>query len=494
VRRLSNNEYDQSVHALLLTSQHPAAAFAPDTRQNDFTVNTAQTVDPVLAGQYQAAAEALAREAVTTRLASLVPCATQDEACADQFIASFGARAYRRPLAAAERAALLTVYRAGIVGGGFKDGVALVITAVLQSAGFLYVTELGSGSGATGAITLDQYEIASAISYLATGSPPDEGLLAAAAKGSLGSADEREAQARRLLQTPEASAQLRRFVEEWLGIDQLLSIARAKPDFARLRADMLAETDGFIDEVMAHDGASVGALLGADYTVSPANLAPFYGLPTGTAPGARVSLTGTPRRGLLTHASFLSVHAHVDGTAPVIRGVSVLRKILCVDIPKPTGLKVAIVPPKPDPSLTTRQQYVQHSADAACKTCHQVIDPIGFSFEAFDEIGAERTQYGQKGRENGQPVDTSGAIAAGSDVDGPVAGAAELASQLARSETVRACFARQAFRFAAGQRTDGPEATFAELWRGQPAARRESLIEIFVSYVRSDLFVQRRAS
>jgi len=492
VRRLSNNEYDRSVQSLLLTTQRLAADFAPDTRQNDFTVNTAQTVDPVLAGQYQAAAETLAHEAVTVRLGSLVPCGTQDEACAGQFITSFGRRAYRRPLTNSEHDALLAVYHAGIVGGGFKDGLELVITAVLQSAGFLYVTELGPGG--TGAISLDLYEIASAISYLITGAPPDDALLAAAAQGALASADGREAQARRLMQTPAASAQLRLFVEQWLGVDQLLSIARAKPDFSKYRADMLAETDTFIDEVMAHDGASVSALLGADYTMLPPTLAPFYGMQAGMAPGVRVSLSGTPRRGILTQASFLSVHAHVDGTAPVLRGVTVLRKVLCVDIPKPTGLKVAIVPPKPDPSLTTRQQYVQHSADAACKTCHQMIDPIGFAFEGFDEIGAERTENGQKGREHGQAVDTSGAIATGSDVDGSVAGAAELASQLARSEMVRDCFARQAFRFAAGQRNDGTEATFDALWSGQPAASRESLTELFVMYVRSDLFGKRSPS
>jgi Protein of unknown function (DUF1592)/Protein of unknown function (DUF1588)/Protein of unknown function (DUF1595)/Protein of unknown function (DUF1587) len=492
VRRLSNAEYDRSVQSLLLTSQRLAASFAPDTRQSDFTVNTAQTVDPVLAGQYQAAAETLAHEAVTMRLTSLVPCGTLDEACASQFITSFGRRAYRRPLTSAEHDALLVVYRAGIVGVGFQDGIELVITAVLQSAGFLYVTELGPGGA--GLVALDPYETASALSYLVTGGPPDDALLTAAAQGALASADGREAQARRLLAAPESAAQLRLFVEEWLNIDQLLSIARAKPDFGTHRADMLAETDGFIDEVMAHDGASVGALLGADYTILPANLAPFYGMQAGTAPGARVPLSGTPRRGILTQASFLSVHAHVDGTAPVLRGVSVSRKILCFDIPPPTGLKVAIVPPKPDPTLTTRQQYTQHATDAACGACHQTIDAIGFTFEGFNEIGAERTENGQKGVENGKPVDTSGAIATSSDVDGPVVDAAALASQLARSETVRDCFARQAFRFAAGQRVDGPEANFEALWKSQPPATRASLAEIVVMYVRSDLFLKRSPS
>jgi Protein of unknown function (DUF1592)/Protein of unknown function (DUF1588)/Protein of unknown function (DUF1595)/Protein of unknown function (DUF1587) len=492
VRRLSNNEYDRSVQSLLLTTQNLGANFAPDTRQNDFTVNTAQTVDPVLAGQYQSAAQTLAQEAVTARLASLVPCGTQDDACAGQFITSFGRRAYRRPLTSVEHDALLAVYHAGIVGGAFQDGIELVITAVLQSAGFLYVTELGPGG--TGAIQLDPYETASAISYLVTGGPPDDALLTAADQGALASADGREAQARRLLQTPQAAAQLRLFVEEWLNIDQLMSIARAKPDFSIYRADMLAETDGFIDEVMAHDGASVSALLGADYTVLPPDLAPFYGLQAGATPGARVSLSGTPRRGILTQASFLSVQAHVDGSAPVLRGVAVLRKVLCFDIPPPSGLKVAIVPPAPDPTLTTRQQYVQHAADAACSACHTTIDSIGFTFEGFDEIGAERTENGQKGIENGQPVDTSGAIMTGSDVDGPVADAAALASQLARSQNVSDCFARQAFRFAAGQRSDGPEATFDGLWKSQPAATRASLAEILVMYVRSDMFLKRSPS
>lgn len=492
VRRLSNNEYDRSVQSLLLTSQSLAASFAPDTRQNDFTVNAAQTVDPVLAGQYQAAAATLAHEAVTVRLSSLVPCGTQDKACADQFITSFGRRAYRRPLTGPEHDALLAVYDAGVVGGAFQDGIELVITAVLQSAGFLYVTELGSGGAGAG--ELGPYEIASAISYLVTGGPPDDALLTAAEQGALASADGREAAARRLLQTPPSAAQLRLFVEEWLNLDQLMSIARAKPDFAAHRADMLAETNAFVDEVMAHDGASVGALLGADYTVPPPGLAQFYGLQASATPGARVSLSGTPRRGILTQASFLAVQAHVDGTAPVLRGVAVLRKVLCFDIPPPSGLKVAIVPPKPDPTSTTRQQYVQHAADAACSACHQTIDSIGFTFEGFDEIGAERTDNGQKGVENGRPVDTSGAIATGSDVDGPVADAADLAARLARSETVSDCFARQAFRFAAGQRVAGPETAFEALWKGQPPAKRQSLAEILVMYVRSDLFTKRSPS
>src|SRR5262249_25838583 len=147
IRRLTNAEYDASVQALLGTKQALAATtFPPDARQGGFTVNDAQRVDPVLAKQLASAAETLAGEAAANgTLARLAPCADPvagGATCAKDFIQSFGAAAYRRPLTGDEVAAMQALYAAGAEGATYADGIALVVRGVLQAPGFLYLTEL----------------------------------------------------------------------------------------------------------------------------------------------------------------------------------------------------------------------------------------------------------------------------------------------------------------------------------------------------------------
>src|SRR5690606_27661052 len=182
IRRLSNAEYDASAHALLGTESRPGESFAPDARQAGFTVNDAQRVDTVLVKQLFAAAETLAAEA-RPRFGELAPCSSPDdpESCAADFIESFGSKAYRRPLVAEEADGLLDVYRVGAEGASYEDGIELTIRALLQSAGFLYLTELGDGGqNADGTISLTPYELANSLSYLLTAAPPDQTLVDAA--------------------------------------------------------------------------------------------------------------------------------------------------------------------------------------------------------------------------------------------------------------------------------------------------------------------------
>src|SRR5450432_1746411 len=176
IRRLTNAEYDASVQALLGTRQTLAVStFPPDARQGGFTLNDAQRVDPVLAKQLAAAAETLVAEATTSgALARLAPCADPQgggAACSKTFIQAFGAAAYRRPLTDVEAADLATLYAAGAdatSGGTYADGVGLVVRGALQSAGFLYLTELGEGAGPppVPAFDLGAFETASALAYL----------------------------------------------------------------------------------------------------------------------------------------------------------------------------------------------------------------------------------------------------------------------------------------------------------------------------------------
>ncbi|WP_437947798.1 DUF1592 domain-containing protein [Sorangium sp. So ce296] len=487
IRRLTNAEYAASARALTRTTADPSEGFAPDSRQDGYTVNDAQRVDPVLAKQLAASAEALAAE-VKSKLAEFAPCAdpaAQGESCATDFIRSFGGRAYRRPLDTAEIDGLLTVYRVGAKGATYADGVELVARAVLQSAGFLYLTEIGDGSGGS-ALELTPHELASSLSYLITAGPPDDPLLEAAASGALSTPEGRETEVRRLLQTSAARDRIVRVVREWLGIDRIAMTAKDSNvygEFAAVRPSMEIETEAFVNEVLSSSTGTVGELLGADWSVIDEPLRGFYG-----AQGAgRVSLSN--RRGLLNQGAFLAVYAHATETAPVLRGVTVLRRVTCSDIPSPTELNINVVPPVPDPSKTTRDRFAIHSTDAECRSCHDHIDPFGFSFEQFDGMGKIRET------DNGHPVDSAVTVAMGADIDGAYADSNALAQALSRSPMVRSCFARQVFRASAGRSGKGAaesEESFLRAWEAAPEAEQGKIVETLVTYVKSSLFSHRR--
>src|SRR5262249_25030437 len=136
---------------------------------------------------------------------------------------------------------------------------------------------------------------------------------------------------------------------------------------------------------------------------------------------------------------------HAGETAPVLRGVAVLRRVACVAIASPTALNIVVTPPVPDPSKTTRQPFEVHATDKACGAGHASIDRGGFSFEGYDAMGRARTTDG------GHPVDTATVVTTGKDFDGSYADSNALATALAASADVRTCVARQLFRGSAGR-------------------------------------------
>jgi hypothetical protein len=504
IRRLTNAEYDASVQALLGTTQTPAAStFPPDARQNGFSLNDAQRVDPVLAKQLSAAADALATEAAANgTLARLAPCADPGDptqggaACAKTFVQSFGAAAYRRPLTDAEAGDLEALYAAGADGATYADGIGLVVRGALQSAGFLYLTELGEGQGAPPAtFSLGAFETASTLSFLVAAAPPDDELLAAARAGGLADPAAREREARRLLATDAGQTRLVRVVREWLGIDGIADVAKdttVYPDFAALRPSIDAESVNFVAEVTRHGTGTVAELLGAPFSVVDAPLAQAYGatLGTDTSAGGMPRTALATRLGILNQAAFQSVYAHASETAPVLRGVAVMRRVACLNVPSPTSLNIVVTPPVPDPTKTTRQRYAVHATDAVCASCHGSIDSLGFLFEGWDAMGRARTT------DANQPVDTATVVMAGTDFDGSYPDGNALATALAGSADVRACVARQLFRASAG-RSDASvaasEEAFLAVWNGQPTTLQGNLAETIVAYVRSPIFLQRRA-
>jgi hypothetical protein len=489
IRRLTNAEYQASVRALTSTRLDPADGLAPDARQNGYTVNRAQVVDSVLAKQLAGSAEKIAAE-MKGKLDQVAPCADankQAESCAVQFIKSFGEKAYRRPIDEDEADALLAVYKVGAMDAGYGDGIELVIRAVLQSASFLYLTELGDGTG-DAAVALTSHELASSMAYLITGNPPDKALLAAASAGKLATPEGRDAEVRRLLSTLDARDRVVRVIREWLGIDRINVTAKdtnVYPEFAGLKDSMEKETTDFITELVANSSGTVGEMLSADWTFADANLAAFYG----ASGQGRVSLPN--RRGILNQGAFLSVYAHATEDAPVLRGVALARRVTCDNIPSPTTLNINVVPPVPDPKKTTRDRFSVHTSDDLCRQCHNSIDPLGFSFELFDGMGKARTT------DNGQPVNSNVEVTTSVDFNGKYADSNALAQALAESAAVRACFALQVFRASAGHGGDDAaamsEQTFVEAWNAIPEAAQGNIAETFIAYVKSSLFSHRRA-
>ena len=493
IRRLANAEYDTSVQVLLndgalLPSKD--LDFTPDARQAGFTLNDAQRVDPVVAKQYAAAANALA-ETVKARVSSLAPCSDPNpgETCARSFIEKFGAKVYRRPLTQEEidgpaaNDGLLDLYRVGAEGATYADGIEVVVRGMLQSAGFLYLTELGAGTGAPSAGTklkLTPHELASALSYLVMGGPPQDDLLNSALAGELDMPEARGRALDRMLDSGgSAERRMVRLMQEWLGIDRLSSTSKDSTVYAKfdaVKAPLQRESQEFIAQVLKASG-NVSELLGADYTYSNATLEPplqeLYGV--GAAQG-KVPLN---RRGILNQGAFLSVYAHAHESGPVLRGVTIAKRILCLPLRSPTELNIVVVPPVPDPSKTTRERFAIHSKDAACAGCHALIDPLGFAFEQYDGMGQFRTQEVLPNQSSGPPVDSHVVLASGTPIDGEYADSDELAVALAGSPAVRECFARHLFRGSIG-RSDGAvfeaENAFVrywqEAWDGLPADQR----------------------
>jgi hypothetical protein len=205
----------------------------------------------------------------------------------------------------------------------------------------------------------------------------------------------------------------------------------------------------------------------------------------------RVSLAGTGRRGILNQGAFLSVYAHASESAPVFRGVAVLKRLACIDPGSPTDLNIDVIPPAPDPNLTTRDRFDEHVADPTCAGCHSMIDGVGFTFEGFDGMGASRD-----GIENGQPVNTATVLDLGVDFDGAYANSDELALALSQSPAVRACFARHLFHAMSANSAAAvqpSEESFVTIWRANTGAESGKIIDSILAYVKSPLFAYRRA-
>jgi hypothetical protein len=489
LRRLTQSEYNGTVRDLLGDQTGPADSFPPDQKIGDFT-NTAValTVPPLLAQAYQSAAEQLAGSAVKnfSTLVACNPAMAGEDACAQQFITTFGKRAYRRALTSDEQTGLFGLYQSNRSGADFSNGIQAVIEAMLQSAPFLYRVEFGDATQPNGTgLPLTSYEMASRLSYFLWGSMPDDALFAAADGGQLATKDQLATQARRMIMDMKARSSVEQFYTQWLTLGQVAGIAKDKttyPEFTpTLQSAMQAETTAFIDWVMWQSDAKMQTMLTAPVSFLNAELAGLYGVSgvTGTAL-QKVDLDPTQRAGLLTQPALMTVLGKADRSSPVLRGKFVRERLLCQPISPPPS-NIVITPPQLTPGVTTRQMFSMHDKVEPCKSCHTLMDPIGFGLENYDGVGKWRTV------DQGQAVDATGTMSA-SDVDGTFNGAVELAKKLAQSQEVNDCVVTEWFRYAFGRGESADDAcTMANLKQSFVAAGF-NIQELLVAMTQSDAF------
>jgi hypothetical protein len=456
IRRLTGEQYRNTLVSVFESGDVPSSAALRDATTLGYNVDADDSlVEGVDAQSLMNLAEDVGTWAqgagVIARFSNGCNDANNSD-CRQNFVRALGERISREPLdqTRVDRfAALFTASDDGIpLATSFDEGAAMVITAMVQSPYLLYRRELGTQQG--GLFQLTPHEVASELSYLLTNSPPDAALMEAARNNQLSTPEQIEAQADRLLATDAAKEVLAGFVRSWLDINGLAGKVKSGMELSdQMRSDMLQETEELFLDVFTNNGP-IGDVFNAPYTFLNAPLSAFYGLSGPTSDNfERVELAGTNRvPGVLGHGAFLADHALADNSSPVQRAFVVRERLLCNDLPEvPTDLDTNLDPP--DPNGTSRQRYTQHSENPVCYACHQLMDPIGFTFENYDGYGLRREV------ENGQPVDPSGALPLMGDngptnVSVPMADVSDLANYLAISESSRACLANNLSYYAYG--------------------------------------------
>ena len=339
----------------------------------------------------------------------------------------------------------------GLVDMGLKDGqsfensVKLALQAVLISPHFLFRGEIQPDPNNPASVhPVDDYALASRLSYFIWSSMPDRELFDQAERGTL--RKNLEAEVRRMLQDHKSRAFVSNFAGQWLqlrNLDMVTPDAKLFPEFDdRLRTAMRTETELLFENILRQD-RSVIEFINADYTFVNERLARHYGF-TNVMGDAfqRVPLKGGPRGGVLTHASILTLTSNPTRTSPVKRGKWVLENILGTPPP----------PPPPDvPELkdskelngTLRQRMEQHRENPTCASCHARMDPIGFSFEHFSATGAWRDKDGEF------PIDPSGKLVTGESFRDPN-DLRSILSKQKRDDFVQ-CLSRKILTYALGR-------------------------------------------
>ena len=337
-----------------------------------------------------------------------------EDACAETILSTLTRRAYRRPVTSSDVDRPMEFYRRAKAQGGFEAGIEAALNAVLVNPEFLFRIEREPSVIPQGAAyRLSDVALASRLSFFLWSSIPDDELLATAERGELHKRRVLEKQVRRMLEDKRADNFASNFAAQWLHLRNLESFTpdlRLFPDFDdNLRQSFRRETELHF-EAMLREDRSVLDLLKVNHTFLNERLAKHYGIPNiYGSQFRRVALDKhSERGGLLRQGSVLTVTSYATRTSPVIRGNWILENLLGNAAPPPPPNVPNLKENTVSDSLPMRARLAEHRANAACASCHNLMDPVGFSLENFDAIGRWRTA------EDGLPIDVTGGLPDGS--------------------------------------------------------------------------------
>ncbi|MEM6290660.1 MAG: DUF1592 domain-containing protein [Myxococcota bacterium] len=444
MRRLTQREYADTVFDLTGVRPEGVDVALPTDDllpfDNDYTTQ-AESASLVVG------VEALAGEVATAVLAdpalrsALVPCDVEgpiDADCFGAFARDFGRRALRRPITDDE------VQRWGSWmlaeaedAGRFSLALETVLGLFLQHPEFLYRIDRGEVvDEIEGVVRLDDWTIASKLSFLLWGVGPDDALLDVAAAGELSTPDQVHDAALRMLDDDRARARVERFHAMWMGYE-VMAIGGDIGDAMRL------ETGSLISRVVFDEERPWQDIFRASETYVDDALAEHYGIEAPDDPaGGWVDYGESGRGGILSHGTFLSNGFKDGDTSPIVRGGVVSTMLLCLEVPEPPDN----IPPPPDPTEGSCkiEEAAAHLVQPSCAGCHAMLDGLGFGLENYDEFGQFRAH------DVGKPdctIEGDGEAPGLGKFNGP----AELGALMAESELVNACLATQAYRFAVGR-------------------------------------------
>jgi hypothetical protein len=355
------------------------------------------------------------------RLITRMPQPGQEREVTLEILGRFMPDAYRRPVESAEVERVAKFVELTTRNGGtFLEGIQTAFQAVLSSPHFLYRWELDPAGAKPNEIRpLNDYEIASRLSYFLWSSKPDAELSALAAKGELRKPEVLAQQVARMSKDWRIRAFVNNFGGQWLQIRNIWEVGVDPDTFPKfkdnLKGMMKEETERFFETIIRED-RPITDLVDADFTFLNEDLARYYGIEgVKGREFQRVTLPkDSPRGGVLTMGSVLLSTSTPTRTSPVIRGKWILEQILGTPPPPPPP----DVPPLPEQrkvnqTASLRQRLEQHRAQADCMGCHAKMDPLGFALENFDATGAWRDQDGKF------PIDASGKLTNGTAFSGP---------------------------------------------------------------------------
>lgn len=418
----------------------------------------------------------------------LLTCGLPDQAaCAEAAIRALGERLYRRPLLTAEADVLLRFLRAGLPPA---EALGMAIEVMLQSPQHLYLdARPRAEDAAEDQPHIDDHALAARMAALLNDGPPDAALRAAAASGALRSRAGVAAEAARLLEKPEAVPVVVRFHEDWLHLYRMGLTPKDPtlyPEWSDAFEQLLKDEQAlFVGEVVWMGGGRFDDLLHEPTGWVNDELAAIFDLPDPGPGWARVRHDPDWRGGVLTRPAFLAAHSYTASSSPVRRGAWVLEALLCQDLSPPPGVSLELPEPSSE-APTIRERLAAHTADPACASCHDSIDPIGLAFEHYGVIGELRDQWS-----DGYPIDATGSIG---DPAGSFDGAAELVSLIGGTERAQACYARRWFEYGVGRGAEPEDAcsldTLAERFVEGGGDIRSLLIDITLT----DAFLARESA